>query len=204
MTTLFTLLAVSLAWVFTAWWSKKPQKEELNNEMEYLPSVEPLQEPQNEPVSVVQIPITPTTMTNSDKLYETAKSSLGKDMSPQDLAPDSLACMESLDGVFCKAFGAHLLALPGRLSTEAGYNSMLKDTRLEVIKVPEPGCIVISPTGFSAKGAQHGHCGVWGKFDVMSNDSSTGLWTDNYTHEAWYTVFNKTLGFPVVFFKIIG
>lgn len=146
------------------------------------------------------LPVNPPSMTNAERLYETALASLGKDMSPADHAPDSLACMESVDGVWLAAFGIHLLSPADRLSTELGYKAMLVDSRLRMIDTPEVGCIVISPTGFSTKGASHGHVGCWGKFDVMSNDSNSGLWTDNYTHEAWYDVFQKKLGFPVLFF----
>lgn len=139
--------------------------------------------------------------TKAEILYQTGVQSLGKDMSPADRAPDSLACMESVDGVWLEAFGKHLLTPDNRLSTELGYRAMLKDPRLVEISIPEVGCIVISPTGYSSNGSQHGHTGIWGKFDVMSNDSNTGLWTDNYTHEAWYNVFQKKLGFPVYFFR---
>lgn len=144
---------------------------------------------------------TPPMESNKDKLYRVALASLGTDMSPQDLAPDSLACMESLDGVWFKAFGEHLLPLPGRLSTKAGYEALLKDSRFKVVSVPTTGCIVMSPTGYSTKRAPHGHVGIWGNYDVMSNDSDTGKWMDNYTHKAWYDVFQGTLGFPVVFFE---
>lgn len=171
---------------------------------------EVLQKPVQAPVSPVkpvaaESPvITPKSpqMTNSQKFYNTALASLHKDMSPNDLAPDSLACMESVDGVYTATFGEHLLSMPARLSTQAAYEAMLRDPRLEAIIDPIPGDIVISPTGHSTKGAQHGHTGCWGKNDVLSNDSNTGLWSDNYTHEAWYSVFNKTLGFPVYFFRI--
>lgn len=150
------------------------------------------------------LPIDKPTMTNQEKLYQVAKESLGKDMSPQDLAPDSLACMESVNGVYLAAFGEELLPMSARLSTEAGYQAMVQDSRLEKTATPTPGCIVISPTGYSSKGSQHGHTGIWGNFDVMSNDSNSGRWTDNYTHDAWYKVFHDTLGFPVFFFNIKG
>lgn len=162
------------------------------------------------PVLVQNVPASPSdpvkieTMTKAQILYNTAKASLGRDMSPLDKAPDSLACMESVDGVWLVAFGEHLLPLPARLSTEAGYQAMLQDSRLQKVETPTPGCIVISPTGYSSKGSQHGHTGIWGQYDVMSNDSNSGHFLDNYTHLAWYNVFNKSLGFPVYFFLPVG
>lgn len=157
---------------------------------------------------ITEVPITPkpmtNEMTNTQKLYAVALGSIGKDMSPLDRAPDSLGCMESLDGVYFACFGEHLLSLENRLSTELGYQAMILDPRLEKIDIPEAGDIVISPTGYSKKGFSHGHTGIWGKYDVMSNDSASGLWRDNYTHEAWYTVFGTTLGFPIYFFRVRG
>lgn len=160
-------------------------------------------EPVNAPPGPPQAPLPPiqTPMTKAEILYKIALSSLHKDMSPEDHAPDSLACMESVDGVWLAAFGEHLLPPGKRLSTELGYRALLVDPRVQLLVVPEVGCIVISPSGYSNIGTSHGHTGIWGNFDVMSNDSNTGLWTDNYSHAAWYQVFQKTLGFPVYFFK---
>lgn len=148
-------------------------------------------------------PMPPVTKTNREKLYDTAKASLGRDMSPLDIAPDRLACMESLDGVYFSAFGEHLLSQENRLSTEKGYQAMVQDKRLQKVSTPLPGDIVIDPTGYSKKGSLHGHTGIWGNYDVMSNDSNTGLWTDNYTHDAWHNVFEKTLGFPTFYFRVL-
>lgn len=175
----------------TAPFMKQPGKEP-----SMLPSTPPV--PQEAPQAPVPAP---TAIPAGQRLYSAAYASLGKDMSPQDAAPDSLACMESLDGVYFAAFGEHLLPPSIRLSTKLGYEALLSDPRVERVDTPAVGDIVISPTGYSTRRAPHGHCGVWGKFDVMSNDSDTGKWADNYTHAGWYDTFQKTLGFPVVFFR---
>lgn len=163
---------------------------------DYIPPVAPETEPQ-EP-----LPTKPVPMTNSEKLYNVAFTCIGKDMSPLDVAPDSLGCAESLNGVYFKAFGERLGTGAALTSTKALYESMLKDERLEQVTLPEKGVMVLSPSGYSDKGAKHGHCGIWGNFDVMSNDSNSGLWMSNYTHEAWDNVFVKTLGFPTFYFKV--
>lgn len=146
------------------------------------------------------LPITKPIMSKADILYNKAVSSIGRDMSPLDKAPDSLGCMESVDGVWLAAFGEHLLDPAARLSTEEGYKAMVKDPRLEQIQVPTKGAIVISPTGFSSKGSKHGHCGIVGNYDIMSNDSNSGIWQDNYTKDGWKKVFGDTLGFPIYYF----
>lgn len=155
-----------------------------------------------EPVTTPTMPET----TNREHLYDIAYASRGKDMSPLDKAPDNLACMESLDGVYFAAFGEHLLSPANRLSTNLGYKSMLKDPRLELIDNADalPGDMVISPTGYSKKNAKHGHCGIRGKTAYMSNDSNTSLWTANYNLSNWELVFHKTLGFPVIHFRVKG
>lgn len=141
-------------------------------------------------------------MTNQEKLYSVALASIGRDMSPADIAPDSLACAESLNGVFKAAFGSPIGTGAALTSTKALYQHMLTDSRLQQVTMPQAGDIVISPTGYSSKGSTHGHTGIWGNHDVMSNDSNTGVWRDNYTHAAWYNVFHSTLGFPVLFFRV--
>lgn len=162
--------------------------------------MEPEESPAVSPEVLKQPAIVSVALTNAQCLYNTAYSSIGRDMSPNDVAPDNLACMESLDGVWFAAFGSHLLASADRLSTARGYASMLTDPRLKQIGIPVIGCIVIDPTGTSTKGAEHGHTGIWGAEDVMSNDSNSGLWRANYTHEAWRQVFEVTLGFKSHYF----
>lgn len=153
--------------------------------------------------AVLPVTIKPMPQTKAEQLYQTAKNCLGIDMSPADIAPDSLACAESLNGVFFKAFGTHLGTGAALTSTLALYKEMSLDTRLQKVDTPIAGDIIISPTGLSTKHSPHGHCGIWGNFDVMSNDSDTGKWKDNYTHEAWYNVFSKELGFPIYFFRVL-
>lgn len=172
-------------------------------------------EPLVDPVEPPKLPVTPSLpveppkplpMTKREHLYDTAYKCRGKDMSPLDRAPDNLACMESMDGVYFAAFGEHLLTPANRLSTNLGYKSMLADPRLALIPNADalPGDMVISPTGYSTKGTKNGHCGIRGKTAYMSNDSTTSLWTANYNLANWELVFKKTLGFPVFHFRVKG
>lgn len=168
----------------------------------------PPEEPKQAPVPVPEpIPVIPPPMpekSNRERLYDVAKASIGKDMSPLDKAPDKLGCMESLNGVYLACFGEHLLPANVRLSTHGGYKQMLNDPRLYLIRNEDalPGDIVISPTGYSTKGAPNGHCGVRGFTEYMSNDSDTGLWKANYRIANWSLVFKQTLGFPIYHFRV--
>lgn len=180
-------------------------------DVQYPEEPEPLQSPKTVP----EPPITPKppepmpelvkpVQTKREHLYEVAKACIGQDMSPQDVAPDTLACMESVDGVYLKAFGKHLLSPANRYSTMLGYKAMLNNPELEVVADPLPGDIVISPTGYSSKNSPHGHTGLRGISTYMSNDSDSGLWKANYTLAAWPLVFSKTLGFSVIHFRVKG
>lgn len=154
-----------------------------------------------EPVKIEAI------MSKRETLYDVAYKCIGRDMSPLDRAPDSLACMESLDGVFFEAFGEHLVAPENRLSTRLGYRAMAIDPRLRILgqeETPLPGDIVISPSGYSTIGTEHGHTGIRGKTTYMSNDSTDGKWKANYNLPNWKLVFHDTLGFPVFHFRVVG
>lgn len=148
----------------------------------------------------------PAPETNREKLYRVAKSCLGREMSPLDIAPDTLACVESLNGVFKEAFGTPIAT--GIVGTSLLYAHMLEDSRFKEIPNEEalPGDIRIYVTGQSEKGAPHGHVLVLGKETAMSNDSNStppGLWHAHYTLPAMALVFEKTLGFPPVTFRVV-
>jgi len=156
-------------------------------EIEYIP-------PTPEPVPV---------KTSREILYETAKACLGMDASPKDAAPDDLACADSVNQIHFKAFGFPI-EIPG-ISTAMMYQSMLKNKELfQVVTKPLHGDIIISPTGYGNGRLTHGHMGIVGKYGIMSNDSMTGKWRQNYTLESWISYFQWKGGFPVVFFRRIN
>lgn len=210
--TILAIIAAVGAAITTALFGKfyKKQPPLTDPEIRYIPLSEALPVPPK-PAPEPPLPPNPAPMpepveTKRERLYRVAKSCIGRDMSPNDVAPDSLACMESLDGVWLETFGEHLLPLANRLSTASGYQAMLHDARLEKITEAQalPGDISIAPTGTSAKGSPHGHVGIRGKETYMSNDSSTGLWKANYTLPAWKLVFSTTLKFPLYYFRVKG
>lgn len=173
-----------------------------------IPHAEP-PKPAPEPVIVPEPPkpLPMPTKTKREHLYDTSKDCIGRDMSPLDMAPDNLACLESLDGVYMEAFGEHLFSIGDRLSTARGYASLRVDPRVEFIDKEQalPGDIAIAPTGKSTKGAPHGHCWVWGRETAMSNDSyDRGKWKANYKLANVFSLFHDKLGFPIFFFRVKG
>jgi hypothetical protein len=147
-------------------------------------------------------PVQPPKKSNRELLYDAAKASIGTDTSPKDLAPDTLGCAESLNGVFVKAFGKPILK--DVVGTYALWQQLRKDPRFVAIQFKElkPGDIVINPTGTSTKGAKNGHTGIWGNNSVMSNNSYTGLWAAHYTHQGWTAYFQEKLGFPTYCYRV--
>lgn len=133
-------------------------------------------------------------------LYKTALSFLGTDASPNDLAPDDLACAETVNEIHKKAFGIHIDE-PG-LSTTSLYAAMKHLTSMfQSVPDPLPGDIIISPTGYGNGNLAHGHVGIMSKYRIFSNNSATGNLTEYYTLETWRDRYQKLGGFPVLFFR---
>lgn len=142
------------------------------------------------------------TSENRERLYETAISCLGTDVTPKDLVPDNVACAETVNAVYAKAFGK---SLGGGASTYLMYNSLLKHPDFTQVLTPLSGDIVISPTGYSRNGGKtvpNGHVGIVGENEtIMSNDSPTGLFKANYSIKGWTDRYVIKGGYPMVFFR---
>lgn len=135
------------------------------------------------------------------RLYLMALISLGTDASPNDIAPDEFGCAETVDSIYKRAFGAYI-AGSITLSTAKLYTKFLSDTThwLEVAK-PRQGDIVISPTGHG-NGKIMGHVGIVGSgVNIMSNNSYTGYFEENYTLETWKARYVGSGGLPMRFFR---
>lgn len=141
--------------------------------------------------------------TRGDILYEVAYSCIGRDASPADTVPDSVACVESLNEVYKKAFGGYIATGAPRVSTNALYKFLLSDSRFRKVDIPMKGDIIISPTGYGNGSLSNGHAGVVGKTHIMSNDSATGTWEPNYTIDTWKRRYVDKGGFPMVYFRIV-
>lgn len=139
-------------------------------------------------------------VSKSQHLYDVSKACIGRDMSPQDVALDSLACVESLRGVYKEAFGEDIAPV---LNTADLNKAMEKDSRFQKVYVPEKGDISIAISGTSPL-MQHGHVVIRGEFDSMSNDSRDGVWKANYKNEAFVSLFRDQLRFEIVHFRVLG
>lgn len=150
-----------------------------------------------EPITEVQIA---NPMPNRLKLYNEAKACLGLDLSTDPAVPPEVSCAVAVNNVFKKTFGA---PLGGGASTAAMYHVLQTDSRFQLASEPEAGDIIISPTGTSKKGAQHGHVGIVANYGILSNNSMNGLFEEYYTLTTWESYYRNKLGFPVLFFRVI-
>lgn len=133
------------------------------------------------------------------KIFETAKSLLGVDASPNDIAPDELGCAETVSEVIIKAG----FKMPIIVSTKNLYDWLRTKKEWLETTTPIPGDIVISPTGSGGKnGITHGHTGVVGVGGViMSNSSATGRFEPNFTINRWVAYYQTKGGYPVKYYR---
>jgi hypothetical protein len=133
---------------------------------------------------------------NQEHLLELARTKVGEDVSPNDIAPDELGCAESVSTLL-----GTLIKFPVIVSTKVLYETLKNDTRFERTLKLEAGNIIISPTGY---GTGHGHTGIIGEHEIIySNDSDTGTWQPNYTITSWVNNYRKKKGFPIFVFKLV-
>ena len=143
-----------------------------------------------------------TRNTDSDKLYYAAIQKLGQEASPKDEAPDEYGCVDSFEEVYKSAFGEYV-GKKKTLSTTIMYQTLLIHPKFQRIDNPERGCVIISPTGHSIKANAIGHVGIFSDNcgTILSNDSRSGLWLENFTWRSWNLYYKDKLGLPVYLFK---
>lgn len=147
----------------------------------------------------------PVIITPQQRLYDVAKASLGHDASPRDVANDELACMESVDEIHKKARGFYINGTKDKvtLSTDVAYLILRTSPYFVQVFEYEKGCIILSPTNHGNGELDHGHIGITAKYGILSNDSNTGLFKENYTLKTWSDRYVAIGGYPMLFFKPI-
>lgn len=124
---------------------------------------------------------------------------LGIDFTPNDVIPDEVGCAEAVTTLL-KNIGIMGRVIPGTWT----LNEYLKaDAHWIQVFNPEPGDIIISPTGTSSRrGAFPGHVGIVGPNAIIySNDSYTGKWMTHYTLTSWKNRYASRGGYPVLFYR---
>lgn len=182
MTQLIALGVVLLIFVGgIVWLALKQPKSPLIDEMEHIP----LPEPQKTPVGV----------SLSLQIYNEAHNWLGKDASPKNLAPQELACSESVCTILHEVIPDFPLDI---VSTATLAETLFKSPYFFIDTVYEPGTIIVSPRSELV----HGHCGIFlagGR--IASNDSRGGLFEDNYSLDGWVQEMRVKRGLKILYFR---
>lgn len=141
------------------------------------------------------------TISNRERLYNRAKSFIGRDASPKDTVSDDVACVESLQCVYRDEFGEFIATGAAFTSTWSLLITLKDHVDFYEVTEPLPGDIILSATGTGNGSIDYGHVGVCGKTHIMSNTSDTGIWEPNYTYKEWDDYFFKRGGFPTSYFR---
>ena len=141
--------------------------------------------------------------TAKGRLYLGALTALNTEASPNDLAPDELGCAETVNAIHKEVFG---FEIGGKLSTNRMYKALNKSPLFLRIDNPSEGDLVISPTGYKSRitPITNGHVGIVSKDGmIMSNDSVTGLFIENYSLDTWKGRYVIQGSYPMCFFRRI-
>lgn len=133
-------------------------------------------------------------------LYNYCRSVLNTDVTPEDIVPDEYDCSDTICTILKKA-GYDIGNYP--LTTDL-YNVLVKHVWFRRAYGHLPGDIIISPTGYGSGVIPNGHVGIMGIGDIiMSNSSSNGKFSENYSLPQWISKYEDKGGYPVLFFRLI-
>lgn len=137
-----------------------------------------------------------------ERLYYCAKSWLGKDASPNDIAPDEYGCAETVNHINFTAFGDYV---GGDVSTYRMYKALKDNPLYAKVTKPIRGDIILSPTGYGGTPeVSVGHTGFVSDDNViMSNFSADGLFKEHYTLDTWKERYQVRGKFPIHFYRRI-
>lgn len=137
-----------------------------------------------------------------DNIYNTAAACLGQHLTLDPSVPFEVGCAEAVSTILAKA-GVQGIPQRGFAGTWDLYQWLRTNRQFVEVVAPTYGSIVVSPTD-PDNPTKHGHTGIVLKHGIGSNDSSNGLFAENYTTDSWNTYFGKVHGFPVHYFCPCG
>lgn len=167
----------------------------------YNAATKPQPIPTPEPVPVVPPEPQKPPRTAQQMLYDYALTKLGTDASPADIAPDEYGCAETVCDIIHGRFGD--FPIQGTIiSTAILYKQLKAHPKFRLVTDFGPGDVLVSPTGYGNGNLSNGHTGIVGESNtIMSNDSASGIFIQNYTLDTWIARYRKIGGFPLFFFR---
>lgn len=139
---------------------------------------------------------------NQERLYNVAKESLGKHMTLNQNVSAEVGCAEAVSKVLQNAGVAGIPAL-GIAGTSALYDFLHEDVQFDEVTTPQAGDVIVSPTGWPGAVLAHGHVGIVGNYGILSNDSQTGLFKENWTLETWRKYYSDYGNLPTKYFRYV-
>ena len=136
-----------------------------------------------------------------EHIYQTAKAHLGQHLTLDPNVPPETGCAEAVSTVL-KLSGYYIPRL-GIAGTKDLCDFLANSKAFTEVTQPVRGDIWIYPSGQLGSKVPHGHTGICGDVQDMSNDSATGLFEANYTHEQRVAYFENTSGFTPRYFRAI-
>lgn len=123
--------------------------------------------------------------------------------------PVDVGCAEAASFILQKS-GVAGLPDTGIAGTATLYEWLKSNPRFTRIYAPEPGAIIISPTGYG-NGSVSGHVGFLGykghvypgDYGIVSNDSQTGLLLELWDLTSWLKYYGSIGGLPVAYFRAL-
>lgn len=142
--------------------------------------------------------------TPAEKLYDAAKAAylIHEHLTLDESVPADVGCMEAISTLLKRCeYDIPPKGIPG---TATGYewlcnNPLFKVAPFAVNSSYTKGSIIISPPP-GKTGYPHGHIGIIGEYGILSNDSETGEFRENYTIQTWADFFGRLRGLPIYIF----
>lgn len=155
-------------------------------------------------------PIINNQPTMPQKILTTAKEFLGQHLTLNPSVPPEVGCAEAVSTLLQRA-GVSGIPATGFASTLMLYQWMRTNPQLfRGIAEPEPGAILISPTGMG-NGHVRGHTGIVGVFGaqypgdygICSNDSNSGLFLELWSVQKWQQYYAGYGALPMYYFRAL-
>lgn len=161
-------------------------------------------------VAKLQIQLNKTMPPLSQRIYTEADASLGKRMTLNPVVPASVGCMEAVSAVL--ALVGISDGPQGISGTASGYEWFKNSPLFKEVsgQLLQEGDIVMNYTG-SGNGSIEGHVSICGQYDktypgdwgLMSNESSSGLFHEQWNWSRWRAYYEVAGGMPTHIFRAI-
>jgi hypothetical protein len=146
------------------------------------------------------------TKKNMETLSQIAIRKIGTDASPENLAPQTLACAETVTTLLREYFAQKGVDFPIMTGTYEFGMYMEKHTELfEKVFEPQANDICCCMTGTNSRPdlLPNGHTGIYiNDNDIVSNASKTGTLEQNYTRLSWRQLFYYYGGYSINLFRL--